>query len=106
MIVELDQYRLDLAAMEDAINEMKDSMEIPKTEEKIKELEELSAKEDIWNDMETSQKVLQEVKQLKGKVARYEKLKGDWEDMTTLVELAEMEEDESLIPEIGEGLKQ
>ena len=42
--------------MEDAIKEMKDSMEIPKAEEKIKELEELSAGEDFWNDMENSQK--------------------------------------------------
>ena len=65
MIVELDQYRLDLAAQADAIEEMKSSLEIDKTEQKIKELEELSASEDFWNDMENSQKVLQEIKQLK-----------------------------------------
>ncbi len=105
MIVELDQYRLDLAAMEDAIKEMKESLEISKTEEKIKELEELSAKEDFWNDMENSQKVLQEIKQLKDKVARFNKLYGDWEDLSTLVELAQMEEDESLLPEVEEGYK-
>ncbi len=103
MIVELDQYRLDLIAQEDAVKELKESLGIVRTEEKIKELEELSAGEDFWNDMENSQKVLQEIKQLKDKVARFSKLQSDWEDMSTLVELAQMEEDESLLPEIAEG---
>ena len=103
MIVELDQYRLDLIAQEDAVKELKESLGIIRTEERIKELEELSAGEDFWNDMENSQKVLQEIKQLKDKVARFSKLQGDWEDLTTLIELAQMEEDESLLPEIAEG---
>ena len=88
MIVELDQYRLDLASQEDAIKELKESLSIAETEQKIKELEEMSAAEDFWNDMDNSQKVLQEIKQLKDKVARFNKLYGDWEDLSTLVELA------------------
>jgi peptide chain release factor 2 len=103
MIVELDQYRLDLIAQEDAVKELKESLGIIRTEDKIKQLEELSAGEDFWNDMENSQKVLQEIKQLKDKVARFNKLQGDWEDLSTLIELAQIEEDESLIPEIAEG---
>ena len=103
MIVELDQYRLDLIAQEDAIKELKESLGIVATEQKIKELEELSARDDFWNDMDNSQKVLQEIKQLKDKVARFSKLNGDWEDLSTLVELAQMEEDESLLPEIADG---
>ncbi len=103
MIVELDQYRLDLIDQEDAVKELKESLGIIRTEERIKELEELSAGEDFWNDMENSQKVLQEIKQLKDKVVRFSKLQGDWEDLSTLIELAQMEEDESLIPEIAEG---
>ena len=55
--------------------------------------------------MEKSQKVLQETKQLKDKVAGYQGLVGDWEDMCTLVELAIDEDDESLLPEIEEGYK-
>lgn len=79
--------------------------EIPKKEQKIKDLEAESAREDFWNDMDNSQKVLQEIKQLSAKVSGYKKLHRDWEDITTLVELAQMEEDESLLPEIDEGYK-
>ena len=55
--------------------------------------------------MEKSQKILQEIKQLKDAVARFMKLSGDHEDLETLVELAIDEEDESLLPEIEEGVK-
>ncbi len=53
--------------------------------------------------METSQKTLQKIKQLKDKVQRYDKLVGDWEDAKTLVALAIEEDDDSLLDEIKEA---
>ena len=41
---------------------------------KIEELEAVSAKDGFWEDLENSQKVLQEIKQLKDKVAGFEGL--------------------------------
>ena len=72
---------------------------------KIEELEAVSAKDGFWEDLENSQKVLQEIKQLKDKVAGFEGLKSEWEDMSTLVELAIDEDDESLLSEIEAGYK-
>jgi len=77
--------------------------EIPKLKSEIEKLEEESGKDGFWDDLENSQKVLQKTKQLKDKVAAFETLTGDWEDLTTLVELAIDEDDESLLPEIEEG---
>ena len=79
--------------------------EIPKVKLKIEELEAVSAKDGFWEDLENSQKVLQEIKQLKDKVAGFEGLKSEWEDMSTLVELAIDEDDESLLSEIEAGYK-
>lgn len=78
--------------------------EVPKVKEKIAELEEQSAK-DGFGMIQKILKVLQEIKQLKDKVSRFESLKSEWEDMCTLVELAIDEDDESLLPEIEEGYK-
>ena len=50
--------------------------------------------------MENSQKVFQQTKQLKDKVERYEKLKGSWEDALVLIDLANEENDESMLPEV------
>ena len=50
--------------------------------------------------MEKSQKILQKTKQLKDKVERYEKLKSSWEDALVLIDLANDENDESMLPDV------
>lgn len=50
--------------------------------------------------------MLQRTKTLKSKLERYQKLVGVWEDLKTLNELGLEERDESVIPEVGEGLAQ
>lgn len=77
--------------------------DIAKVKNEIKELEEQSADPNFWNDMDNSQKVLQKTKALKEKVQRFENLQQEWEDLTTLVELANEEEDLSVLGEVSEG---
>ena len=67
---------------------------------KIGELEEQSSAPGFWDDVENSQKVFQQTKQLKDKVERYDRLKGSWEDALVLVDLANEENDESMLPEV------
>lgn len=50
--------------------------------------------------MEKSQKILQKTKQLKDKAERYEKLKSSWEDALVLIDLANEENDESMLPDV------
>lgn len=50
--------------------------------------------------MERSQKILQKIKQLSDKIARFKRLRSQWEDATALVELAIEEDDDSLLGEI------
>lgn len=50
--------------------------------------------------MENSQKILQKTKQLKDKVENYEKLKSSWEDTLVLIDLANEENDESMLPDV------
>lgn len=55
--------------------------------------------------MDESQKILQKIKQYKLKVENYEKMYSDWEDLITLVELGNEEEDLSVLDEVKTGLK-
>lgn len=55
--------------------------------------------------MEKSQKILQRTKMLKSKIERFEAITSQWEDLLTLSELGMEEQDESVIPEVGEGLE-
>lgn len=68
------------------------------------ELEHKAAEPEFWNDIENSQKILQKTKMLKSKIERFESMTSQWEDLLTLSELGLEEQDESVIPEVGQGL--
>lgn len=108
-MLEYEQYRLELLGLESNIQDLESSLDIAGTKEKIKELEEAATAQDFWDDMENSQKVLQKTKQLKDKVLAYENLKTSWEDAIVLIDLANEENDESMLGEIKstvEGIKE
>ena len=61
---------------------------------------------DFYSDMEAVGKVMQTLKGLKDKVARYENLIESREDLVTLIELALEEKDESVLEEVKIGYKE
>ena len=79
--------------------------DIPKLEQELKELEEKTMQEGFWNDQNTSNKVLTEIKQRKSKTSKYYELSSELQNIIELVELVEIEEDESLISEINTNTK-
>ena len=99
-MLEYEQYRLELSGLEKAICDLEASLDIAGKKEKIAELEKEAQAPDFWDDMENSQKVLQKTKQLKDKVSAYEGLKTAWEDALVLIDLANEENDETMLPEV------
>jgi peptide chain release factor 2 len=66
----------------------------------IEKLEAQASEPGFWDDMENSQKVLQRTKQLKDKVEAFENLKNTRDDALMMIELAEEENDASMVGEI------
>ena len=97
---ELEQIRLGLAGYDEKLEEMGGSLDVAGAREKITELEELSADPDFWNDLEKSQKTLQQLKGLKNKVGKFESLETTYEDILTLIEMGIEEQDESVYDEV------
>ena len=56
----------------------------------------------FWDDVEESQKLMIELKGLKGVIEDFDSINTQFEDIETLIEIADEEQDESLIGEIGE----
>ena len=56
----------------------------------------------FWDDVEESQKLMKELKALKGPIEEFETIKMAFEDIETLIEMADEAEDESLVEEIKE----
>lgn len=59
----------------------------------------------FWDDTEKSQNTMRELKALKDSFEKYDELAQGLEDAKTLIEMAEEENDSSLIPEIESELK-
>lgn len=57
---------------------------------------------DFWNDVERSNEVMKTVKTLKDTLAAYDQVSGEYEDINVLIQMADEENDASLVPEIAE----
>ena len=58
----------------------------------------------FWDDVEGSQKKMKELKSLKDDVAVYAGLEEKFEDIETLIEMGEEENDPDLVPEVEEAI--
>ncbi len=105
MIVEYEEIRLELLALEKPVDELGIALNIDGAKETVKKLEEESLAPDFYNDVKNSQRVLQKIKEQNTKIERFNNLKTDWEDISTLVELAIAEDDDTLLEEITTGFE-
>ena len=103
-MLQFEEQKLRLSAAKDELDDLGEALGISAAKEKIAELEAQSAADGFWDDLENSQKVLKETSKLKNKVSAYEGLCGDFDDTLTLIEMADEEGDESLIPEVTESV--
>ena len=79
--------------------------DLPGMKEEKEKLEALMSEPGFWDDVENANKISSRIKQLENKMNKFNALTEKGEDVQTLVEMAEEENDESLIPEIEVELK-
>lgn len=79
--------------------------DIEKEKKELLNLEEQTKDNDFWNNQEKSAVVLQKIKILKDKVGNYEVLTSNLDDIHTMIELIEEENEESLIDELKKEVK-
>ena len=105
-MIELEQYKQELSALSEEIQVLGTNLYIPRTLRDIEELEQKAGDPAFWDDIESTQKVLQKTKELKLKVERFQKLESLCEDLETLVEMGLEEDDASVLAEIKDGFSQ
>lgn len=94
--LELEGYRKDMADLYNILN-------IDKLKEDNAKLQEQSAADGFWDDLENSQKVIQTIKQNEATIENYKKLNEMLEDTLTMIELTVEEgndEDEATVAEL------
>jgi len=73
--------------------------DIPALTAKIQDLEQIAAQPEFWNDQTKAQQTLQELNDLKTHIQQYNRWQGSLEDTKAVLELLELETDESLLQE-------
>lgn len=99
VMLQFDELRLKLESYKDDLLDLASALGIESMKTEIEQLEIRQTEDGFWDDIETSQKILQKTANLKNKVEKYEKLYAKYEDVLALIELANEEEDESLYDE-------
>ncbi len=103
MIIEFDEYKSKLNGIKPNLEGLGRALKLDDTRVEIASLEAESAKEGFWNDVNNSQKVQKRLKQLQNKVAKYEKLCAQWDDLMTICDMAIEENDDSMLDELKSG---
>jgi len=101
-MIQFDDFKQKITALRATLDTIKQALKLDEISIELKELEEESAKDGFWSNLDNSQKVLQKIKQLKNKQSSYEKLDNAWSDLITLCQMGTEEKDESLLPELEE----
>lgn len=98
----LEELKLELDGLRPQVAELYNVLEIAKAKEEITYLHEQAAAESFWEDIDNSHKVLQRTRMLENKVDTYDKLKGQLDDVLTLIEISMEEEsvDDEVLNEI------
>ncbi len=99
-MVELDNLKYTLSTCEKPLREVHDSLDLENKEKRIAELDRMMEEPGFWEDPEQSTKIVRENKSLKDTVERYRKLESAYQDLNDMIELANEENDEDLVPEI------
>lgn len=99
----LDELRIELEGYHKDMKELYNILDIDKCKSQIKELQEKSAADGFWDDLENSQKVMQQIKKNEATIGKYKKLETLLDDTLTMIELtveAGEEEDENSVADI------
>ena len=105
-LIEYDAYKQKLRDLEPELDKLSAALDLDGARAEAQRLEDETAQDGFWNDLERSQKVQQRLKQLQNKISRQEKLIAEWEDLTALCEMGQEADDEELLEELKTGFTQ
>ncbi|MCC5898044.1 MAG: peptide chain release factor 2 [Phormidium sp. BM_Day4_Bin.17] len=104
--MELSQLKQELELLSERLGKTQEYLDLPALNAKIKDLEQLAAQPEFWEDAERAQGIMQDLNDLKSNVSQYGQWLDSLENAQTVVELLAEDDavDESLMAEAVETL--
>nr|WP_320190206.1 peptide chain release factor 2 [uncultured Desulfobacter sp.] len=98
------EYKQIISSITAKANQLKEYLDLPIKEKRLRELELLIAKEDFWNDADKATEMLKERTSIAGVIDTCNGIFSDIEDVEVMLELAKEESDKSAEQEAGQML--
>ena len=105
-MLQLDEQKQAVRAIEPDLTDLGSALGIESIKAEVAELDKQAADPNFWNDMEQSQKVLKKAGSLKATLSSYQSLVSLLEDTQTMLEMAEEDGDESMLPDIEQMIQE
>ena len=102
-MLQFDEYRVKLNNLKPDLDELGKALDLDSAERELDELHAQSAADGFWDNVEKARKIQQRISALEAKVSAQAKREAAWDDLMTLCEMGNEEEDESLVPEVEAG---
>ena len=103
MNIEFESYKQKLNDCRPALDALAESLNLEGLRNELERLHAMQEAPGFWDDPEKSQKIVVKTKQIETKIERYEKMLAAWDDMMTIIEMAEEEDDDSMLDELKTG---
>ena len=104
-MIEFDEYKVKLNNLKPTLDGLADSLNLPVCKEEWERLQAQIESPGFWDNADISQKVMKRSRQLEAKIERYNKMQESWDDMMTIIEMAQEENDDSMLEELTVSFK-
>lgn len=99
-MIQFEEQKLKLTSHEEELTALGDALGLDQLKIDIEQLEQKTAQEGFWDDQQKSGEILRQLSSKKAKIENFDSLNAIYDDTLTLIELADEEEDLSLLEEI------
>ncbi|WP_197673319.1 peptide chain release factor 2 [Leptolyngbya sp. O-77] len=105
-MIDSSDIKRSIEQLSDRLGHTQDYLDLPALNAKIQDLEQVASQPDFWDNQTQAQRVLQELNDLKSHVEQVQRWKTTLDDAQAVLELLELESDESLLQEAQDSLSQ
>ncbi|MGJ3251334.1 MAG: peptide chain release factor 2 [Elainellaceae cyanobacterium] len=97
--METTDLKREVDLLAERLGKTQDYLDVPALTAKIRDLEQVAAQPELWDDQVRAQRTLQNLNDLKTSLQQFEQWNARLDDMKAILELLELDEDEALIQE-------
>lgn len=105
-MIEFEEQKLKLEGFRDEVISLEEALGLEQLNKDIADLESQTSADGFWDDQKRSGEILKEISAKKSKVEMAKRVRSQFEDLLTLIEMADEEEDLSLLDEIVQGVEE